>query len=81
VSEPDWVGYVSDDIESELTRSQEDSLGETERQRIVYLNFEPVLKVGDSQKESEGHHNRSFFIARAEGPLLIHPFEGTAGGE
>ena len=47
MSEPDWVGYVSDDIESELTRSQEDSLGETERQRIVYLNFEPVLKARD----------------------------------
>ena len=47
MSEPNWVGYVSDDIESELTRSQEDSLGETERQRIVVESGLMVLLTSD----------------------------------
>jgi hypothetical protein len=44
VSEPNWVGYVSDDIESELTRSQQDSLGETERQRIEIVSLKSRQK-------------------------------------
>ena len=34
MSEPYWVGKAVNDTESELTRSQEDSLGETERLQI-----------------------------------------------
>jgi hypothetical protein len=49
LSEPSWVGYVKNNSESELARSQEDSRWMSERLRIQWLRGRGVITSSDFQ--------------------------------